>query len=1372
VRAHHEQNKSDDGMRVGPWALTLAIALVGCLPALDDECGDDADCPDGTCVRGVCVPDEAGSDGGTTDGGAGGGGGGGDDAAATTDAATGADTGATPDATSTPDAAAPADAAADATIQPGDGGPTGDACVAGDEICNGQDDDCDGISDEGFDGLGAPCELLGICAGSGFVVCAEDGLGTRCIGAVEGRPEACNDQDDDCDGATDEDAGQACYFGPAGTEGIGECRAGAYPCAVEGDEDATCMGEVQPTGEVCDGLDNDCDGAIDNGIEDVCYEGDVATLSAPATACRFGTRRCDGGEFGPCEGQVLPAESDICDGLNNDCDESVDEDCVCEPGAPCEGEPVGACRPGVQVCEGPILVGCEGRVEPTDEICNGVDDDCDGAIDEMSSAPCYDGPEGTAGVGTCVAGVQRCEGGQLLPCAGAVGPVDAEVCDARDDDCDGAIDEDFPDVGQPCEAGVGACRSNGFTLCAEGGAICGATPGEAGVEACNAIDDDCDGRTDEETAQACYSGPAATRGVGRCEDGMRACVEGQPGECAGEVGPGEEVCDGDADEDCDGNVDEGCVCRAGEERRCGTDVGVCRFGTQQCGAAGWGACGGAVNPVFELCDGDDNDCDGNVDESIGGLGGCYEGDDTTRGVGVCRAGTSRCVDGAVTCAGSILPTEEICDGKDNDCDGQTDESFPGQGDDCGTGQPGACGPGTLQCIGNDPYCVPTTTPAAEACDDVDNDCDGAVDEGLTRVCGSDEGACQRGREACAAGAWGACQGGTDATEERCNGVDDDCDGSTDEGLVRDCGTDVGECQLGTETCVAGEWGACDGAVWPAPFDDCEGRTADEDCDGQAEEDCDCVGSATRPCGSEEGVCQPGTQTCRAGQWSDDCVGATGPFMEACDDAFDDEDCDGVVDEGCDGDGDGFTAAEGDCDDDDPLRNPGKEEVCDGVDQDCDDVTDEDIGGASCVVDAALGVDDVGLCAAGVAACVDGVLECVALYPDGPPNDIDQCDGFDDDCDGRVDETPLVSTGPESVTAGEDDSADPEAVWIGERGWQVIWMRESANEEGRPVDILEWARVDVDGDVVDGPAFPFGADATGSLPQIALAGDVFVVTTIRGQGIYAAFHDGDNPLTPMTAMGGSPSYVDPADVVATGADRALMVWTSRVAALNRDIKARPVRLVDGAIPNDQVSSVSVAGGNDDQPAIAWGGETAGIVWIRSTGLWFARVRWTGALVGNRVELWPNNSASPDRPDIAWSGTEFGITWVDTRSTGQRRVMFGRVNAAGATVGILQDVSASGITVESPPRISWDGENDQYFVSWVQRVDNGPRQIMGRRISEAGAPLGDPVQIHQGADLFRNLTVAAVASTGQPGVFYDSTADGRHIEMLYGDLVCAP
>lgn len=204
---------------------------------------------------------------------------------------------------------------------------------------------------------------------------------------------------------------------------------------------------------------------------------------------------------------------------------------------------------------------------------------------------------------------------------------------------------------------------------------------------------------------------------------------------------------------------------------------------------------------------------------------------------------------------------------------------------------GGCNGGTTRWASQGPYrgnpaesCPSTCSASSESCNNRDDDCDGRVDENLRRSCGSNVGVCSAGVQTCARGGWGGCSGAVGPSGETCDNRDQDCDGRTDENLRRGCGTNVGECVAGNQTCGRGSWGSCAGSVGPRT-EDCDGR--DEDCDGRTDE------SLMRMCGTDVGECVSGLETCRAASWGS-CEGAVDPVPEVCD--MRDNDCDGEDDD--------------------------------------------------------------------------------------------------------------------------------------------------------------------------------------------------------------------------------------------------------------------------------------------------------------------------------------------------------------------------------------------------------------------------------------------------------------------------------------------
>lgn len=312
------------------------------------------------------------------------------------------------------------------------------------ELCDGLDNNCNMMSDEG---LGQSSCGMGRCMRT--VDNCVMGRPQRCEPGAS-IPETCNGMDDDCDGTVDNGVGAiACYTGPASTRGVGICRPGSQGCP--GGMVGSCMGEVLPGTESCNGMDDDCDGMTDEGLSSVCYSGPAGTQGIGR--CQAGVRACSAGMMTGCVGEVLPG-GETCNGADDDCNGTVDDGIApiaCYSG-PAGTQGVGRCRGGNRVCSGGVMTSCTGEITPSPEICgNGVDEDCNGMIDDGcgvctpgATRSCYTGAGGTSGVGVCRAGTETCDGTRNWSgtCVGQITPAASETCgNMLDDNCNGMADE-------------------------------------------------------------------------------------------------------------------------------------------------------------------------------------------------------------------------------------------------------------------------------------------------------------------------------------------------------------------------------------------------------------------------------------------------------------------------------------------------------------------------------------------------------------------------------------------------------------------------------------------------------------------------------------------------------------------------------------------------------------------------------------------------------------------------------------------------------------------------------------------------------------------------------------------------------------------
>ena len=728
------------------------------------------------------------------------------------------------------------------------------------EKCDGKDNDCDASVDEDFN-LSQVCEVgVGSCLNIGINVCKDDQSGAECsVGPLPSTPEECDGVDNDCDGSADElweILGDACEVG------VGEClHAGVFECTDDGTDTQCSVTPHPPSLEVCDAKDNDCDGSTDEDFDlgDQCLVGIGECLNEGVKVCMANALGTE------CSVQPFPPTDELCDGLDNNCDGSEDESFPTK-GLPCDGADTDFCENGMWTCSvNGLDVECINEtITDIVDICDGLDNDCDGEADEDFDAK--DLPCDGADTDLCENGAFTCtEDGIGVECVNETITDIVEVCDYFDNDCDGQEDEDFPVLTDECWVGVGECFNIGEVICnADGsGTECSEQPLPPSDEVCDGKDNNCDGEEDEELG-------TTTCGLGVCLHTVDNCVGGIAQVCDEWAGAGVEICDG-KDNNCDGSTDEDFHAK---DLPCdGADADLCENGTFTCTEDGSGVecVNETITDIVDICDGLDNDCDDSIDEEFSAKDLPCDGADADS----CENGTWTCTEEGlgVECVNeTVTDIVDICDGLDNDCDDSIDEDFHAKDLPCDGADADLCENGTFTCTedGAGVECVnETITDIVDMCDGLDNDCDGEVDEDLgTTTCGL--GVCLHTVDNCVDGVDQICDEWAGVGVEDCDGLDNDCDGEVDEELgSTTCG--VGVCLHTVENCVGGIAQICNAEEGVA-LEKCDGL--DNDCNGETDE-----GFGTTTCGV--GVCLHTVENC-AGGIAQVCDEWEGVGIEECD----------------------------------------------------------------------------------------------------------------------------------------------------------------------------------------------------------------------------------------------------------------------------------------------------------------------------------------------------------------------------------------------------------------------------------------------------------------------------------------------------------
>ncbi len=422
--------------------------------------------------------------------------------------------------------------------------------------------------------------------------------------------EICDALDNNCDGTVNEGLATSTYYFDYDHDGYGIASTTQVWCTVpagyatsSGDCDDS-IADVNPgASEICDGLDNDCNGLVDDGLATSTYyldaDGDgYGTDASTTVGCAAPDGFADNADdCSDANAVIHPGAAELCDGIDNNCNGIVDEGCTSPTTyyRDADGDGYGNPNITVQAASQPSGYAANSNdcddsradVHPgANEICDGVDNNCNGVVDEGVLVTWYrdvDGDNyGTDATTTLACSAPNGYVGNNSDCNdnnAAINPGTTEICgDGIDNNCNGNADEscslttyyrdlDGDGYGNANVTKTASTAPDGYVSVDSDCNDNNANIHPGATEACDGIDNDCDGTVDEGcSGLATYYRDADGDGYGNPNDSIEAsakpaCYVADNSDCSdnnASVHPGAaEICDG-LDNDCDGTVDEGC----------------------------------------------------------------------------------------------------------------------------------------------------------------------------------------------------------------------------------------------------------------------------------------------------------------------------------------------------------------------------------------------------------------------------------------------------------------------------------------------------------------------------------------------------------------------------------------------------------------------------------------------------------------------------------------------------------------------------------------------------------------------------------------------------------------------------------------------